>query len=124
MAKRSGEVEFVNDKKLSSSRWLSRSEEMLPVVDYSRTLNNGSLAEKSPDILSRNGQRSVRTLPFSEKTFHLINRKFFVHHSISAAVSRADIPTFSSADVEMEGPDGEVRLANGMENGNCVAPGT
>ncbi|KAJ0122627.1 hypothetical protein J7T55_003142 [Diaporthe amygdali] len=86
-------MEFMHPKRVSSGKWLSR------------------LAEKSPLTPLSNGQRSVRTLPFTESTFRLISKRLFVHHTISAIVSRANIPTFSSAEVQMEGENGNIHTA-------------
>lgn len=72
------------------------------------------LAEKSAAVPLSNGRRSVRTLPFSENTFRLITETFYVHHSISPVISRADIPMFSATEVDMEDPKGSTHLARGM----------
>lgn len=78
-----------------------------------RALTFASLAEKSPVAPLSKGHRSVRTLPFSEKVFRLIAERFYVHHSISAIVSRADIPSFSVAEVEMKDAEGSTHFAEG-----------
>jgi len=51
---------------------------------------------------SNSGQRSVRTLPFSKETFREISKRLFIHGSISRVVSRADVPVFMRAEVDME----------------------
>jgi hypothetical protein len=53
----------------------------------------------------RGGMREVRQLPFDEDTFRHICRKFYVHASISRVISRADVPLFSRAAVNMGGGD-------------------
>jgi len=40
-------------------------------------------------------------MPFDKETFSEIGRKFFVHGSISRAVSRANVPLFSRARLSM-----------------------
>lgn len=89
-------------------------EEELVATPNKRALTFASLAEKSPATPLGNGQRSVRTLPFSSEAFRLIAQKFYVHHSISAVVSRADIPTFSAAEVDLKDSEGSTHLAKGI----------
>ncbi|KAH8789951.1 hypothetical protein F5882DRAFT_493652 [Hyaloscypha sp. PMI_1271] len=55
---------------------------------------------------NKNGQRSVRTLPFSKDTFRLITTKFYVHSSIARVISRADVPVFSSSKIRMQDENG------------------
>lgn len=86
-----------------------------------------SLAEKgpamnSPVVNSTRGRRSLRTLPFSQDTFRLIIRKFYVHNSIAKAISRADIPLFSSAQVEMGEPEDRTYSAHGELHGSFPRP--
>ncbi|KAJ0124309.1 hypothetical protein J7T55_005647 [Diaporthe amygdali] len=45
--------------------------------------------------------RGLRHMPFDKETFSEIGRKFFVHGSISRAVSRANVPLFSRARLSM-----------------------
>lgn len=47
------------------------------------------------------GKRTARTLPFSQKTFGLITKRFYTHGSIARVVSRADVPAFEAAEVHM-----------------------
>lgn len=68
---------------------------------------------QSPGSTNMSGRRSVRTLPFSQKTFRLITKKFYTHSSIARDISRADIPVFSSAEVELGEPDGPAYPAYG-----------
>lgn len=112
LAKRPGEREFGQPKRMSSDKWMSLYEEKDPIATTGkRALTFASLAEKSPATPLGNGQRSVRTLPFSERVFRLIVEKFYVHHSISAVVSRADIPSFSATEVEMKDSKGSTHIA-------------
>lgn len=94
---------------------MSLYEEKGLVMDPSkRALTFASLAEKSPVTPLSKGHRSVRTLPFSEEVFRLIAESFYVHHSISAVVSRADVPSFSVAEVEMKDSEGSTYFAEGI----------
>ncbi|KAI0406262.1 hypothetical protein F4802DRAFT_107453 [Xylaria palmicola] len=52
------------------------------------------------------GQQLTRILPFSQATFERISRSFYVHGSISHAISRADIPLFSHDEVLMRDEEG------------------
>jgi len=63
----------------------------------------------------RGGRREVRQLPFDEDTFRDICKNFYVHASISRVISRADVPLFSRAVVNMGGDsDGPGHSAIGM----------
>jgi hypothetical protein len=61
----------------------------------------------------KSGSREVRQVPFDEDTFKEICKKFHVHTSISRVISRADVPLFSRAEVNM-GPDGDTQPAIGQ----------
>jgi hypothetical protein len=52
-------------------------------------------------------------LNVSFETFKLITKKFYTHNSIARDISRADIPVFSSAEVQMGEPDGPAYPAYG-----------
>ncbi|CZR52311.1 uncharacterized protein PAC_02188 [Phialocephala subalpina] len=108
LAKRTGEPAFGGVKKVQSNDWLDRlNEEMPGRSNTQKDLTFASLNEKGPmGSQNSSGRRSVRTLPFSKDIFRLITRKFYTHTSISRAISRADIPIFSSAEIEMGEPDG------------------
>lgn len=56
-----------------------------------------------PATIMGGGRQTLRKLPFSQPTFRLITEKFYTHGSIARAISRSDIPVFSSADVRMAG---------------------
>lgn len=45
------------------------------------------------------GDREIRQVPFERDNFREICNAFFVHSSISRAVSRADVPLFSCIDI-------------------------
>jgi hypothetical protein len=71
--------------------------------------NRKSNARKSK---YKGGSREVRQVPFDEDTFKEICRSFHVHTSISRVISRADVPLFSRAEVDM-GPEGDTQPAIG-----------
>ncbi|KAK8081321.1 hypothetical protein PG996_000102 [Apiospora saccharicola] len=58
------------------------------------------------------GQRDLRKVPFSESTFRKITHSFFTHGSFSSVVSRADVPVFSHAEVNMKDVRGQIHLAH------------
>jgi hypothetical protein len=113
LAKRTGERSFGGVKKVQSNDWLERiNAEMPGRPNTQRNLTLASLTEKSqttglsPGSTSTSGRRSVRTLPFTKDIFRLITKKFYTHNSIARDISRADIPVFSTAEVQMGEPDG------------------
>ncbi|KAE8448391.1 hypothetical protein EG329_009635 [Mollisiaceae sp. DMI_Dod_QoI] len=115
LAKRTGEPSlpsFGTPKKVHSNDWLKRINEELPErSNVHRNLTFSSLNEKtqtsnlSPGSKSLSGRRSVRTLPFSRRTFQFITTKFYIHSSIARDISRADVPVFSYAEVLMGEPE-------------------
>lgn len=115
MAKRTGHPAFGGVKKIQSNDWLDRINAEMP--GRTTTLKSLALASLNEKTLAGNptssGRRSVRTLPFSKDIFRLITRKFYTHASISRAISRADIPVFSSAEVLMGEPGGPTHPAYG-----------
>jgi len=48
------------------------------------------------------GNSDLRALPFSKDIFLDLARKFYIHNSILRTVSRADMPAFFHAEVQME----------------------
>ncbi|KAI8626140.1 hypothetical protein F5Y19DRAFT_447284 [Xylariaceae sp. FL1651] len=56
----------------------------------------------SGDPLELGGQRQTRILPFSQTTFALVSKAFYMHRSISRVVNRADVPFFSCEEVVMK----------------------
>lgn len=60
------------------------------------------------------GRRALRNLPFSEKTFKKVAQEFYIHHSITRLVSRADVSDFSGMKLEMGQQNGQSLPANGM----------
>jgi hypothetical protein len=120
LAKRTGERAFGGVKKVQSDDWLDRiNAEMPGRSNTQRNFTLASLSEKNqtispnPGFTNTKSRRSVRTLPFSKDTFKLITKKFYTHNSIARDISRADIPVFSSAEVQMGEPDGPAYPAYG-----------
>lgn len=64
----------------------------------------------------KGGDREVRQIPFEKDSFRDICNAFFVHASISKAVSRADIPLFSRIDmtISQDGNDSKAQPAIGL----------
>ncbi|KAI1133267.1 hypothetical protein F5Y10DRAFT_260148 [Nemania abortiva] len=60
----------------------------------------------SNDAVERGGQQLTRVLPFSQAVFENVSKSFYVHGSISPAVSRADIPFFSYDEALMKDSKG------------------
>ncbi|KAF8862500.1 hypothetical protein BDZ45DRAFT_723050 [Acephala macrosclerotiorum] len=119
LAKRTGEPPFSAPGRVRSGEWLERYKNEIPSISRAqRTLTFASLAEKiTPDGRNQgnplgSGRRGVRTLPFSEKVFRLITKRFYTHGSISRVISRADVQTFSCSEVEMGESDGQTCLAD------------
>ncbi|CZR63864.1 uncharacterized protein PAC_13761 [Phialocephala subalpina] len=119
LAKRTGEPTFSAPSRVGSGEWLDRYKKEIPSISRAqRTLTFASLAEKS--IIGGgnqgsplgSGRRGVRTLPFSENVFRQITKRFYTHGSISRVISRADVQTFSSSEVEMGELDGQTCLAD------------
>lgn len=61
----------------------------------------------------RSQRRSLRTLPFSSRTFRAIAQEMCIHGSIARAISRADMPVFSASEVRMQFWDGRRHNAIG-----------
>lgn len=121
LAKRAGEPQFRIPDRVGAAEWLDQYKKKIPFLSREqRTLTFASLVEKGPtDGQSPtvnpmgSGRRGVRTLPFSEGVFRMITKCFYTHGSISRVISRADVQTFSSSEVEMGEPDGPTYMANG-----------
>ncbi|KAK4215506.1 hypothetical protein QBC37DRAFT_458744 [Rhypophila decipiens] len=110
LARRSGEPSLGGLKKAKTDEWLERIERSLPGrTKPERAMTFPSMDEKAGDggppaaHIMAGGRQTLRRLPFSQPTFRLITDKFYTHGSIARAVSRADIPVFSSAEVRMGG---------------------
>ncbi|KAK7420958.1 hypothetical protein QQX98_002523 [Neonectria punicea] len=103
LARRTGELEYPGVKKVTSNDWLQ-------TIRLSRNKEQDALQGESSNSrasnTNTNGQRGLRTLPFSQALFKKIISKFYVSRSISRAISRADVPTISVAKIDM-GNDNE-----------------
>lgn len=81
-----------------------------------RTAGFASLGDNMQNAglsIGMGGRRDVRTLPFSKQTFRFITRNFYVRSSIARVISRADVPVFSSASIQVEELDGKTYPAYG-----------
>ncbi|KAM5341701.1 hypothetical protein ACJ41O_014732 [Fusarium nematophilum] len=96
-ARRSGELELPPVNGVASDAWLE------VIRQAQQAVKPASLVEKPKG----GGLRTLRTLPFSKDLFTKICTKFYIHDSIARVISRADIPAFSTAELDMGGPDGE-----------------
>ncbi|KAK8090364.1 hypothetical protein PG997_005325 [Apiospora hydei] len=66
-------------------------------------LSPSTSGRKPGSLTALGGQRYLRTVPFSRATFRQITDGFRIHGSISTVISRADVPVFSSTQVQMDG---------------------
>ncbi|KAK8139412.1 hypothetical protein PG984_002792 [Apiospora sp. TS-2023a] len=73
---------------------------------------SNKFGDESVFVTTGGGQRNLRTVPFSKETFRRITDTFYIHGSISAVISRADVPVFSSSQVLMKSDDGEMHTAH------------
>ncbi|KAF4342406.1 hypothetical protein FBEOM_3657 [Fusarium beomiforme] len=80
------------------------------VVEAPNCCSLASLSEKSKggkmgeNVSPKPKQRGVRTLPFSKEAFRCITKSLYTHGSIAKAISRSDVPHFSSHRTIMEMP--------------------
>ncbi|RSL95188.1 hypothetical protein CEP52_012204 [Fusarium oligoseptatum] len=105
LARRNGERDFPPVRQVKSDEWLEKIER-----------HETDQPREQPTSSNKNGQRTLRILPFSQDSFHIIVNKFYVHGMIARAISRADIPTFSAAEVEMSLEDEQTHSAFGKFN--------
>lgn len=70
--------------------------------------SSGKVRERHDKGGIRGGGRELRQVPFEREVFHEICQAFYVHSSISRAISRADVPLFSRADITItqDSPEG------------------
>lgn len=83
-------------QKVKSNDWIEK------LKDHSSGAHNsapGTALSGAP--ATSNGQRKLRSLPFSRQSFIKIVRNFFIHKSIARCISRADIPAISAFELEM-----------------------
>ncbi|KEZ45114.1 hypothetical protein SAPIO_CDS2547 [Scedosporium apiospermum] len=97
LAKRAGEMTFPKIKRASSGVWL----EKLDQAPSSPT--EKSLVMSDP---SKSGRRTMQILPFSKQLFGKIAREFYIHSSMARTVSRADVSSFSAADLVIKDQNG------------------
>lgn len=95
----------------SINDWLEMAELTMPRPNKTRRrITFTGLVEKGKDSRSdssekeKGGSGSIRTLPFSQETFKVLSKSLCTHGSISRAISRADVPLFSSESVLMSEP--------------------
>ncbi|RSL99888.1 hypothetical protein CDV31_012022 [Fusarium ambrosium] len=100
LARRNGERDFPPVRQVKSDEWLEKIE-----------CHETDQPREQPTSSNKNGQRTLRILPFSQDSFHIIVNKFYVHGMIARAISRADIPAFSAAEVEMSLEDEQTHSA-------------
>ncbi|KAI7759031.1 hypothetical protein LZL87_010026 [Fusarium oxysporum] len=89
LARRSGEPEIEPVMRVQSDDWI-------------KSIRKATNDESSASTLrGTGGNRKLRNLPFSERTFREIARRLYIHDSIIRIVSRADVSEFSAASLEM-----------------------
>ncbi|KAF2748387.1 hypothetical protein M011DRAFT_466795 [Sporormia fimetaria CBS 119925] len=113
IGRRTSEPLFVPSSGVTIDKWLATAESQdsspfmmrrahtFAPLDEKREVQGGG---KAPAPTSGGGNREIRVLPFSKKTFKLITECFRIHGSIARAVSRADVPLFSGESVTMGEP--------------------
>ncbi|KAH7161678.1 hypothetical protein EDB81DRAFT_839971 [Dactylonectria macrodidyma] len=106
LARRNGERELPTVNRAKSDEWLEMIKQTKLGMDLMvrSTMSTEKSIGSAPTHTS--GLRTLRILPFSEKSFTKIVRKFYIHDTIARTVSRADIPTFSAVEVEMGAENG------------------
>ncbi|EPE33279.1 hypothetical protein GLAREA_06291 [Glarea lozoyensis ATCC 20868] len=111
LAKRAGEKSSPIVKRVNSDNWLAEIGEKPQgntKIQRASTFSQLGEAVLVPELglHAMKGKRGVRTLPFSKETFQLVAKRFHIHASIARAVSRADVPLFSSAEIQMNDSTG------------------
>ncbi|KAH8725466.1 hypothetical protein GQ44DRAFT_217980 [Phaeosphaeriaceae sp. PMI808] len=94
---------------MSYSEWRDQKDSSnVPTVGVRRTQTFAALAEEpdiagaSPKNQDQARQPGIRYLPFTYNTFKNICARFQVHESITRAITRTDIPSFSGEKINME----------------------
>ncbi|KAF4967205.1 hypothetical protein FSARC_5212 [Fusarium sarcochroum] len=91
LARRPGEPKLDPVNRLESDDWVKTIRKVTADVGH-----------KSPSAtLGPGGQRILRNLPFSDRSFRNITKEFYIHESITRIVSRADVSDFSAVKLEM-----------------------
>ncbi|KAF9776276.1 hypothetical protein IL306_005573, partial [Fusarium sp. DS 682] len=102
LARRSGEPKIEPAKRVESDDWIKSIKKATTNIEPAAA---GTLRATS-------GQRNLRNLPFSDRAFTEIARRFYVHDSIIRKVSRADVSEFSATTLEMGKSHGRALPAN------------
>jgi hypothetical protein len=107
LAKRTGERSSPIVKRINSDNWLAQTDEKThgnSTIQRASTFAQLGERLNAPEqgLQSMKGKRGVRTLPFSKEVFELIAGNFYIHGSIARAISRADVPVFSHAEIQMK----------------------
>ncbi|KAI0856034.1 hypothetical protein F4860DRAFT_494480 [Xylaria cubensis] len=90
-----------------ADNWLNGIKVEFPVGSYTtQGLDIGMDNQSNENNHELPLRRGLRTVPFSRNTFEMITKAFYVHSSISRAISRADMPVFSHTGAVMEDEDG------------------
>lgn len=98
---------------MSIEQWLAKAELLLPTKNGARRETTFAPLAKEPLLDSVKHEvpshptsilRSLRYLPYSQRTFRHICERFQVHKSVVRTLARSDVPTFSCDDVEMGEP--------------------
>jgi hypothetical protein len=84
----------------SCTRAIRRETTFAPLGENS----NRDHIKREPAMPHARRSRSLLNLPFSQQTFQRICERFQVHDSIVRALTRSDVPTFTSDMVEMDEP--------------------
>jgi hypothetical protein len=118
LAKRAGEQASPKGKRINSDNWLAKLDEKNPENPKIRRASSFALigetvAKPNQGLQGSGGKRGVRTLPFSRSVFEVIAKSFHIHGSIARAISRADVPLFSHAEIRMKDPTGRSHPAFG-----------
>ncbi|KAI1179870.1 hypothetical protein F4777DRAFT_402603 [Nemania sp. FL0916] len=101
LARRPGEATRSRVSAILADSKLENLEIQLPVqtnTKESSELLDLGIGDPRDEIIHKSspgGHRGLRTVPFSRDTFQMIAKAFYIHGSISRAISRADIPVFS-----------------------------
>ncbi|KAF1850800.1 uncharacterized protein K460DRAFT_412448 [Cucurbitaria berberidis CBS 394.84] len=115
LAKRAGEVSGCepSENPMTYSEWRGKLDaNAIPKASIRRTTTFAPLGDNKqtgPSIEAHNTsvrqkEQSIRTLPFSVETFKSICEQFHIHESITRAMSRSDVPSFSCDSVKMGQP--------------------
>jgi hypothetical protein len=121
LAKRAGEQSCPIVKRINSDNWLaqigekSQGNHKIQRASSFALLGNTTV-KSNQGLQGSGGKRGVRTLPFSKNIFELIAKSFHIHGSIARAISRADVPLFSHAEIQMKDLAGRSHPAYGTSS--------